>query len=109
MFVFLQAEDGIRDIGVTGVQTCALPIFGMLEACMRPELITEITLRPVRRYGVDAAIFFSDIVLPLKAVGVDLDIKPGIGPGGATPGGPLARTEGRRVGQEGRSRRSPYH
>jgi uroporphyrinogen decarboxylase len=35
---------------------------------------------PVRRYGVDAAIFFSDIVLPLKAVGVDLDIKPGVGP-----------------------------
>jgi uroporphyrinogen decarboxylase len=39
----------------------------------------------VRRYGVDAAIFFSDIVLPLKAVGVDLDIKPGVGPVVATP------------------------
>ncbi|KWX10017.1 uroporphyrinogen decarboxylase, partial [Carbonactinospora thermoautotrophica] len=52
----------------------------MLDACMRPDLITEITLQPVRRYGVDAAIFFSDIVLPLKAVGVDLDIKPGVGP-----------------------------
>jgi uroporphyrinogen decarboxylase len=52
----------------------------MLEACTRPELVTEITLQPVRRYGVDAAIFFSDIVLPLKAVGVDLDIVPGVGP-----------------------------
>src|SRR5919204_3505223 len=52
----------------------------MLESCMRPELVTEITLQPVRRYGVDAAIFFSDIVLPLKAVGVDLDIVPGVGP-----------------------------
>ncbi len=52
----------------------------MLESCMRPELVVEITLQPVRRYGVDAAIFFSDIVLPLKAVGVDLDIKPGVGP-----------------------------
>ncbi|GAA5146089.1 uroporphyrinogen decarboxylase [Nocardioides marinquilinus] len=52
----------------------------MLEACMRPELVVEITMQPVRRYGVDAAIFFSDIVLPLKAVGVDLDIKPGVGP-----------------------------
>jgi uroporphyrinogen decarboxylase len=53
---------------------------GMLESCMRPDLVTEITLQPVRRYGVDAAIFFSDIVLPVKAVGVDLDIKPGVGP-----------------------------
>jgi uroporphyrinogen decarboxylase len=57
----------------------------MLEACMRPDLITEITLQPVRRYGVDAAIFFSDIVLPLKAVGVDLDIEPGVGPVVADP------------------------
>ena len=58
---------------------------GMLESCMNAELITEITLQPVRRYGVDAAIFFSDIVLPLKAVGVDLDIKPGVGPVVANP------------------------
>jgi uroporphyrinogen decarboxylase len=53
---------------------------GMLDSCRRPDLVTEITLQPVRRYGVDAAIFFSDIVVPLKAVGVDLDIKPGVGP-----------------------------
>jgi uroporphyrinogen decarboxylase len=52
----------------------------MLDSCMRPELVTEITLQPVRRLGVDAAILFSDIVLPLKAVGVGLDIKPGVGP-----------------------------
>ena len=58
---------------------------GMLESCMRPEMVTEITLQPVRRYGVDAAIFFSDIVLPLKAVGVDLDIVPGVGPVVANP------------------------
>ena len=58
---------------------------GMLESCMDPDLVTEITLQPVRRYGVDAAIFFSDIVLPLKAVGVDLDIKPGVGPVVAAP------------------------
>ncbi|HVX55486.1 uroporphyrinogen decarboxylase [Nocardioides sp.] len=57
----------------------------MLDSCMNPELITEITLQPVRRYGVDAAIFYSDIVLPLKAVGVDLDIKPGVGPVVAQP------------------------
>ncbi|NYG58527.1 uroporphyrinogen decarboxylase [Nocardioides daedukensis] len=58
---------------------------GMLESCMNADLITEITLQPVRRYGVDAAIFFSDIVLPLKAVGVDLEIKPGVGPVVAEP------------------------
>jgi uroporphyrinogen decarboxylase len=58
---------------------------GMLESCMNPELTTEITLQPVRRYGVDAAVFYSDIVLPLKAVGVDLDIKPGVGPVVASP------------------------
>ena len=53
---------------------------GMLESCRRPDLVTEITLQPVRRHGVDAAIFFSDIVVPLAAVGVDLDIVPGVGP-----------------------------
>ncbi len=58
---------------------------GMLESCMDAALVTEITLQPVRRYGVDAAIFFSDIVLPLKAVGVDLDIVPGVGPVVASP------------------------
>ena len=52
----------------------------MLDACFTPELITEITLQPVRRHGVDAAILFSDIVVPLKALGVALDIKPGVGP-----------------------------
>src|SRR3954452_16387797 len=57
----------------------------MLDSCMQPELVTEITLQPVRRYGVDAAIFFSDIVLPLKAIGVDLDIVPGVGPVVASP------------------------
>jgi len=57
----------------------------MLESCMRPEVVVEITMQPVRRYGVDAAILFSDIVLPLKAAGVDLDIKPGVGPVIAQP------------------------
>ena len=52
----------------------------MLGACSRPEMVVEITLQPVRRYGVDAAILFSDIVLPLRAAGVGLDIVPGVGP-----------------------------
>src|ERR671910_1390949 len=58
---------------------------GMLDACTRADLITEITLQPVRRHGVDAAILFSDIVLPLRAAGVDLDIVPGVGPVVADP------------------------
>ncbi|GIH47678.1 uroporphyrinogen decarboxylase [Microbispora rosea] len=57
----------------------------MLTACATPDLVVEITMQPFRRYGTDAAIFFSDIVVPLKAIGVDLDIKPGVGPVVATP------------------------
>jgi len=53
---------------------------GMLETCERPELVTEITLQPVRRYGVDGAVLYSDIMVPLRAAGIGLDIKPGIGP-----------------------------
>jgi uroporphyrinogen decarboxylase len=57
----------------------------MLEACRTPDLITEITLQPVRRHGVDAAILFSDIVVPLVAVGLDIDIVGGVGPVVAHP------------------------
>nr|WP_196791175.1 uroporphyrinogen decarboxylase [Motilibacter aurantiacus] len=57
----------------------------MLESCARPDLVVEITMQPVRRYGVDAAIFYSDIVVPLKAVGLDLDIVQGVGPVVARP------------------------
>ena len=57
----------------------------MLDSCTRPDLITEITLQPLRRYDVDAAILFSDIVVPLRAIGIDVDIKTGIGPVVATP------------------------
>jgi uroporphyrinogen decarboxylase len=57
----------------------------MLEACQDPDLVTEITLQPVRRHGVDAAILFSDIVLPLVVAGVDIEIKPGVGPVIAQP------------------------
>jgi len=65
----------------------------ILDAIKQPELAAEITLQPVRRYGVDAAIFFSDIVLPIKAVGVDLDIKPGVGPVIADPVRTMADVE----------------
>ena len=52
----------------------------MLDVCLDPELASEITLQPVRRHGVDAGIFFSDIVVPLKLVGVDVEIVAGKGP-----------------------------
>lgn len=52
----------------------------MLDACLDPAMASEITLQPVRRHGVDAGIFFSDIVVPLKLAGVDVDIVPGRGP-----------------------------
>ena len=52
----------------------------ILDAIRRPELAAEITLQPVRRYGVDAAILFSDIVVPVAATGFGVDIVPGVGP-----------------------------
>ncbi|MCI4010287.1 uroporphyrinogen decarboxylase [Brevibacterium sp. ZH18] len=57
----------------------------MLDACRTPELVSEITVQPVRRHGVDAAIFFSDIVVPLQAAGVDVEIVAGKGPVIADP------------------------
>jgi uroporphyrinogen decarboxylase len=52
----------------------------MLDACLDPAMASEITLQPVRRHKLDAGIFFSDIVVPLKLVGVDVEIQPGRGP-----------------------------
>ncbi|MDG1489234.1 MAG: uroporphyrinogen decarboxylase family protein, partial [Actinomycetota bacterium] len=57
----------------------------ILEAIHNPELAAEITLQPVNRYGVDAAILFSDIVVPIDAVGFKIDVVPGIGPVAAAP------------------------
>lgn len=52
----------------------------ILDAIKQPELSAEITLQPVRRYGVDAAVLFSDIVVPPHAVGFGIDVRPGTGP-----------------------------
>ena len=48
----------------------------ILNAIKDPEISTEITLQPIRRYGVDAAILYSDIVVPVHAIGFGVDIKP---------------------------------
>ncbi|MEJ5997670.1 uroporphyrinogen decarboxylase [Corynebacterium sp. H130] len=57
----------------------------MLDSCFMSELLAEITLQPVRRHDVDGAILFSDIVVPLKAAGLPIDIVPGRGPVLADP------------------------
>jgi len=59
--------------------------YSMLAACTTADVIAELTLQPLRRLPVDAAILFSDIVVPLRAVGLDIDIKPGVGPVTAHP------------------------
>ena len=57
----------------------------LLELTRDPELTAEVTLQPVRRHGVDAAILFSDIVVPLAGVGIELEIQAGTGPVIAAP------------------------
>jgi uroporphyrinogen decarboxylase len=52
----------------------------IFDAIKDPDLSTEITLQPVRRYGVDAAILFSDIVVPAEAIGFGVELQPGVGP-----------------------------
>src|ERR687885_1821641 len=53
---------------------------GMLEIVRTPELAAEVTLQPVHRLGVDAAILFSDIVVPLVGIGIELRLEAGTGP-----------------------------
>ena len=57
----------------------------ILDAIKQPALAAEITLQPVRRYGVDAAVLYSDIVVPAHAVGFGIDVAPGTGPVAAEP------------------------
>src|SRR3712207_7246370 len=94
-FFFFQAEDGIRDIGVTGVQTCALPI------CRRPADYSP-------RDGEGAA--GRGRAGPRSYLDAE-ESGPGLfrDRGGRVDGGDALRSEERRVGKEGRSRWSPYH
>src|SRR3546814_18365839 len=52
----------------------------ILDAIHDPDLSAETTLQPVRRYGVDAVILYSDIVVPAHAIGLGVDVTPGVGP-----------------------------
>src|SRR5256885_7295645 len=95
-FFFFQAEDGIRDYKVTGVQTCALPI--SVHRAPQP--------RRVESQGVDEEIpgEMNRLALEIVAKGeVAEHLEEGVVPGGVT------RSEERRVGKECRSRWSPYH
>jgi len=57
----------------------------LFEICRRPELCAEVTLQPVRRHGVDAAVMFADIMLPVLAMGIDVELVEGVGPVVAEP------------------------
>jgi uroporphyrinogen decarboxylase len=71
--------------------------FGLFEVCRRPELCAEVTLQPVRAHGVDAAVMFADIMLPVLGMGVDVELVEGVGPVVAEPVGTNADVERLRV------------
>jgi uroporphyrinogen decarboxylase len=59
--------------------------YSLLDICRTPDLATEVTLQPVRRIEVDAAILFSDLLLPLEPMGIPFDFVKGEGPAIETP------------------------
>src|SRR3712207_9259130 len=108
MFFFFQAEDGIRDIGVTGVQTCALPIYLRIVELMAKRLgLPERTViaRDIVRSGntssASVPLALSALLESGEARSGDLALILGYGAG--------LRSEERRVGKECRSRWSTYH
>jgi uroporphyrinogen decarboxylase len=54
--------------------------YGILEIAKTPELSTQVTLMPVHTFGVDGAVLYADIMLPLEGMGVSLEIEPEVGP-----------------------------
>src|SRR3712207_7531027 len=97
MIFFFQAEDGIRDIGVTGVQTCALPISSASPSMSEPERTTEAA---VSSFVVTDLLWATGASLPGRTV-METVAREEV----AVP----SRSEERRVGKECRSRWSPYH
>jgi uroporphyrinogen decarboxylase len=71
--------------------------YGLFDVCRRPELCAEVTLQPVRRHGVDAAVMFADIMLPVIGMGVDVELVEGVGPVVERPVRSLADVERLRV------------
>src|SRR5215208_2925008 len=66
---------------------------GLFEVCRRPELCAEVTLQPVRAHGVDAAVMFADIMLPVLGMGIDVELVESVGPVIADPVRTLADVE----------------
>src|SRR3712207_7366169 len=96
-FFFFQAEDGIRDIGVTGVQTCALPISATAFAGIG--LITDVPMTLVGRPDLKPGAI-GEVIEYIKTNQDKVTLAhAGVG----------SRSEERRVGKECRSRWSPYH
>src|SRR3954471_4784649 len=54
--------------------------YGLFEVCRQPELCAEVTLQPVHAHGVDAAVMFADIMLPVLGMGIDVELVEGVGP-----------------------------
>jgi uroporphyrinogen decarboxylase len=71
--------------------------FGLFEICRQPELCADLTLQPVRAHGVDAAVLFADIMLPVLGMGVDVELVEGVGPVVREPVASLADVERLRV------------
>src|SRR5881396_3883728 len=71
--------------------------YGLFEVCRQPELCAEVTLEPVRAHGVDAAVMFADIMLPVLGMGIDVDLVENVGPVIAEPVRSPADTERLRV------------
>jgi uroporphyrinogen decarboxylase len=76
---------------------------GLFEVCRRPELCAEVTLQPVRAHGVDAAVMFADIMLPVLGMGVDVELVENVGPVVAEPVRSLADVERLVVPEPGES------
>src|SRR3712207_7857080 len=95
-FFFLQEEDGIQDIGVTGVQPCALPIY--------PVELPPLQLAPRVMRWTDAVLTDARSVGPCDAYSSAT-----CGTTSPSSSAAAARSEERRVGKECRSRWSPYH